>query len=402
MTMPTVEVLVYFDPMVATDIAADVNSVSIRRGNTSQVFPTVNAGTCTIQINNDESATLGARTYDPEYASSTFVGDILPGRAVVVKVGGETVFTGKVEDWGYVYEPTGRSVAVLTAIDGLAVLGRQELDEFTATNGQLPGARITEILDRDEVQWSPTFRSIDDGLNVLGGDDIAFGTNVLSYINTVAASDIGGVFYVSRLGYATFRDRHYAINGAAAPEAIFSDDNTSGDIAYESILTDYGSEQLFNRTAVQSSIAGSATVIAIASQSTYGVRSFTSPTTLIQGADAVLDAAGYLSSVYEEPTFRIAQVSLEMAKLSGTDQDNVATLDLSSVVTVQFTPNGVGSAIEQSPTITGISYEISPASCFVTFDLAVGIVQTGNYWTVDDATYGYFDGAGVLEYPIAF
>jgi hypothetical protein len=400
--MPAVEVFVYFDPMVATDIADDVNSVTIRRGNTSQIFPTVNAGTCTIQINNDGSATLGARTYDPEYASSTFVGDILPGRAVVVTVGGETVFTGKVEDWGYVYEPSGRSVAVLTAVDGLAVLGRQELDEFTTTNGQLPGELIEEILDRDEVQWSALFRSVDEGLNILGSTDVAFAQNVLAFLNTVSNSDIGGTLYVSRLGYLVFKDRHYAINGAAAPEAIFSDDGTGGDIAYESIQTDYGSEQLFNRNTVQSSIAGSATVLSVSSQNDYGIRSNTSPTTLIQGADAVLDAAGYLASVYEEPRYRVTQLAFELAKLSGTDQDNVTTLDLSSVVTVQFTPNGTGSAITSSPIITGLAYDIAPASCYVTIDLGVGIVQTGNFWTVEDATYGTLDGGGTLSYPVAF
>ena len=242
MTVPSYQVIVYFDFPAApgnsfqldgavagvldnttytlykstpVDVTADVTSVSIQRGSDSLLFPDAVAGIATVTLNNDTSCSLGARTYDPMNTVSPYYGNIIPGRRVDILAGGVKVFTGRIQDWNYSYDVSGRSIATMQCADGLAVLARQEFDAWTATASQLPGARIGAVLDRSEVQW-PNARALDTGKSTLKGDDVSFGTNVLSYLNQVTKSDVG-LLFVAKDGVLTFKDRHAALN---APSAV--------------------------------------------------------------------------------------------------------------------------------------------------------------------------------------
>lgn len=197
-----------------TDVTADVTSVSISRGSDSLLFPDAVAGTATVTLNNDTGCSLGARTYDPMNTASPYYGNIIPGRRVDILAGGVKVFTGRVQDWNYSYDVSGRSIATMQCADGLAVLARQQLSAFTATASQLPGARIGAVLDRTEVQW-PGARALDAGKSTLKGDSVAAGTNVLSYLNQVVKSDVG-LLFVAKDGVLTFKDRHSALNATSA------------------------------------------------------------------------------------------------------------------------------------------------------------------------------------------
>ena len=46
------------------------------------------------------------------------------------------IFVGRVQDWNFSYDVSGRSMATMLCADGLATLARQELDTFTATASQ--------------------------------------------------------------------------------------------------------------------------------------------------------------------------------------------------------------------------------------------------------------------------
>ena len=240
MALPTYTVIVYFDfpfsPTALTlddatrgklddatytlyastpiDVTDDVTSVSINRGQDSQLFPDAVAGTAVITLNNDTSCSLGARTYDPQNTESPYYGNIIPGRRVDIYANDVLIFVGRVQDWNFSYDVSGRSMATMLCADGLATLARQELDTFTATASQAPGARIAAIIDRSEVQW-PAARALDTGVSTLKGDTVAFGTNVLQYLNTVVKSDVG-LLYVAKDGVLTFKDRHAALNASGS------------------------------------------------------------------------------------------------------------------------------------------------------------------------------------------
>ena len=195
-----------------TDVTSYVNSTTIRRGNQSQLFPDTNAGTATIQLNNE------SRLFDPQNSSSTYFGNIIPGRRVDVESNGVLIFSGRIRDWDFTYDVSGRSVAVMNCVDGLATLATQEFDDWTPS-AQLTGARISAVLDRAEVQW-PYARSLDTGNATLSATAVTFGTNVLGYLNTVNQSEPGQMF-VSRDGVLTFRGRHSTLN--TMPGVTFSD-----------------------------------------------------------------------------------------------------------------------------------------------------------------------------------
>lgn len=240
MSLPSYQVIVYFDlntsvtafqldngslsfldgldntlyRSAAIDVTADVTSVSINRGSDSLLFPDAVAGGATVTLNNDETCSLGPRTYDPQHTSSPYYGNIIPGRRVDILAGGVPVFTGRVQDWNLTYDTSGRSVAIMQCADGLARLARQEFGAWTATASQAPGARISAVLDRSEVQW-PGARNLDPGVSTLKGDAVTFGTNVLSYLNQVAKSDVG-LLFIARDGVLTFKDRHAALNATTA------------------------------------------------------------------------------------------------------------------------------------------------------------------------------------------
>jgi hypothetical protein len=390
------------------DVTSDVNSVVIRRGSESQLVPTINVGSATVQLNNED------RLYDPTYASGPYFGNIIPGRRVTIASGGITVFDGRIEDWDFTYDVSGRSVAVIECVDALGVIGRQDLDTFTATAGQTVGPRLTAVFDRAEVQL-PSARAIDTGISTLQGDVVDFGTNVLNYCQDVVASEIAGWLFASRTGVMTFRSRHAALNATAT--IVFG--GTSG-IGFRDIQTSYGSEQLFNRVSVGIKGGGTATVLAIDSQFSYGIRAYSAPSTLLADTGQATDAAAYLAGIYAQPEFRVASITVELAALTSAQQAQVLSLDISSVVSVEFTPNGVrltgdeaaleilqdsefwidaniddlparvSSSLTRSCIVSGISHDrLTNGSHTVT--LSLGDADRRSFLQLDDTVFGRLD-----------
>ena len=360
------------------DVTGDVNSTVVRRGSESQLIPTVNVGSATVQLNNEN------RKYDPTYTAGPYFGNISPGRRVNIASGGITIFDGRIEDWDYTYDVNGRSVAVIECVDGLGVLGRQDMDAFIATAGQTAGPRLTAVLDRAEVQWSAA-RSLDTGISTLQGDSVAFGTNVLNYVQSVVASEIAGWLYVDRTGVLTFRSRHARLNSTAA--VAFGG---SAGIGINAIQTSYGSELLFNRVSVGVAGGGTATVLAIDSQFSYGIRAYSAPSTLLADTTQATNAAGYLAGIYSQPEFRVSLISVELAALSAAQQAQVLALDISSVVSVEFTPNGLGTAVTRDCIVSGISHDrLVTGSHLVT--LSLGDADRRSVMQLDDTIFGVLD-----------
>lgn len=365
------------------DVTADVNSVTINRGNTSQLFPDVSAGTGVIQLNNDAGSTLGPRTYDPLNSSSPYYGNIIPGRRVTVSSDDQIIFDGRVAAWDYTYDVSGRSVAVMKIADGLSILGRQEFDDWTATAGQTAGPRISNVLDRAEVQW-PYSRDLDTGVSVLQGDTVTFQTNVLAYLNTVAKSDLG-LLFIARDGVLTFRDRHAALN--AATTVSFADDGTG--IPYTTIGTSYGDDLLYNRISVSATGFGPATVLELTSQFEYGIRSYSTPTLLLNSSAQMLDMANFIAGTYANPEYRITKIVVELTPLSAASRIALATLDIASVVAVSFTPNRTGTAITRNSLVIGMSHDIGPARHTLT--LSLSDVDRRSFFQLDDTVFGKLD-----------
>jgi hypothetical protein len=178
------------------DVTDRVRNFAISRGKSS-LFASFPAGQLNVEFNNHD------RAFDPLYAQSPFVGNIVPRREIRVTTADEVQYTGWIDDWSYSYLPNGDSVAEAIAYDATSIIANQVLSAGTPT-AQKTGARITSILN--EINWSPESRAIDTGEANLSTFPIEENTNVVTYLQQVAASEPGLIF-VSKNGKITFIDR---------------------------------------------------------------------------------------------------------------------------------------------------------------------------------------------------
>lgn len=359
---------------IATDVSADVMRVSIRRGRDSQLFADIPAGTASVQLLNR------TRKYDPTYASSPYAGNIRPGKRVTVASNGISIFDGVVGDWNYDYEVGGQSLAFAECVDALGQLGRMEFDAWAATASQTAGPRITAVLNRSEVNFTAN-RSIDTGVSVLQGDNVSWGSNVLNYLQLVTRSDLGR-FYADRTGVVTFRDRLDPLN--VGPVVTFADDGTG--VPFQGIAVSYGSELLYNRVGIDRTGGTRQTVTDSASQAQYGVSSLSETGLLLDSDTQSLDMANYLLGIYKQPEQRVSSLTVELSSLTSAQQSSVLALDIASVISVAWTPNGIAPQMTRACIVEGITHDIGPDSHVVT--LALGDADRRSFMQLDDAVFG--------------
>jgi hypothetical protein len=280
-------------------------------------------------------------------------------------------------------------VAVFTVSDALGQLGRAEFNEWTATASQLPGQRLNSILDRSEVLWPAIDRDIGNGVDVLQGDAVSWGSNVLNYMQLVAKGDLGYLF-ASKDGKITFRDRNFA-NGATSL-ITFADGTATTGVPFSGISAETGADTLFGRVGVDRE-GGTLQTVTVASLSTWaatygGVRSL-SVTGLVLNTDAQsLALANYLLNLYSAPQYRVSSVTLDLHGFELGMQSQVLALEIGSTVTVSYSPNRTGPVITQTLVVQGIQHDIGPATHTVTLSTIQSPIQ---YFRLDDVVYGVLD-----------
>ena len=375
-----------------SDVASEGVRCSIRRGRWGALYEDFEAGVISVTFNNED------RLFDPVYASGDYFGELVPGRDVNIQANGITIVTGFVEDFDLEYDVSGRSVTVVRATDALGRMGSIQFNEWT-NSANTATAKLDAICNRPEVAWSSALRDfieaqVEVGLVLapsLQSDAVSWGSNCLSYMKLVAQSAWFSWLFASADGAITLRPLNsYATYGYTSPPypgtavAAFG----GADLPYQSIRAQYGSESMFAEVSVdfEGGSAQTATVADLAAwQTTYGPpRRLSVPqlllgtrvfddgaggTITVTGADQALQLAEDLLAYYDAPTYRITELSVELAALDSTDQDTVLSIDISNAVDVTFTPNGVGSAVEQTLVVQGIAHEITPESHVVTFAL---------------------------------
>jgi hypothetical protein len=366
-----------------TDITSEVRSVSVRRGR-SRVLDEITAGVGTVTMDNR------SRQFDPMYSSSPYYGNIVPGKQVDIEVAGVTIMSGSVENWELDYTIDRDSTVTLPVVDPLGELASITFDEWMTTASETGGTRLGAVLDRPEVNYTAN-RDFDTGISTLQADLVSWGSNVLNYCQLVAKSDFG-YFFASRSGVITFRDRHAVLNASAA--VSFAD--TSAGIRYRSISLSNGSDFLYNYVGVDRTGGTLQTLSDQTSIDAYKTRSLALSGLLLDSDAQSADMAQYLLSVYKDPATRVSSVTVQLARLSDEEQQSVLRLDLTDIVSVTFTPNGIGSAITQDCIVEGIAHDIEPGSHIVTLSLTRA--EQASAFILDDATFGKLGGIGALSF----
>jgi hypothetical protein len=371
------------------DITDAVKSINISRGKNREL-DVFDPGLANIVFNNED------RRFDPSYLDSPYYNTIKPNRVISVSDSIGSLYFGIVQDWNLSYDISGEATASAAAADAFSLFANQSLLGGTATP-QLSGERVDAILTNSEVSWpyyaplaeSPAMdRVIFSTSQELGADVIDTGTNVLSYLQLIEQSE-PGKFFIDRYGRPTFFGRNSRYQSAGL--YTFADDGTG--IDYNDVQVNFGSEFLYNDVIIGSVITnGFGTAEDLESKAEYGIRNITRTGLLMETTEAAAGMAVYYASKYSQPIVRYDAIAVTTP--IGVVNE-AANIEIGDLVTVKFTPAGVGDPTIQLSEVIGISHEIDFDSHNVVISLDA--IQTTS-WTLSDSIFGRLSAGNTLAY----
>lgn len=365
--------------VVFKDITSRVEALTISRGKNREL-DRFNAGSLQIVLNNND------RAFDPNYPASPFAGAIVPRREVNVTVDGVRTITTTIDDWNFNYAPGGDSRAEISATDDFTLLARQTLIPGTAVT-QLSGARVEAILDQENVAWPETLRSIDTGISILGADLLE--GNALQYLQKVSDSE-QGLLFIGKNGDLVFRDRLDA-TPTSSSVTDFTDDGTG--IPFTLTSVNFGSELLYNEATV-TSIAGTAVANNDRSRSSYGVSSLQLDT-LVSTQAQLQNLADFLVQKYGDPEYRFESISVNLNNVSSPEKATCLGLEIGDIISISFTPNNIGSPIQQYGQIIRLAHSIDSNR----HDMFISVSSLDwSFLVLDDSLFGRLDSNNALAF----
>jgi hypothetical protein len=362
------------------DVTDRMVEISVNRGKNRQL-DVYDPGLASVVLQNND------RLFDPTYTASPFFGQIIPKRAIRISSGDQLQFVGVIDDWNLSYSPNGQSLVSVSCSDAFSYFIEQSILSPT-TAVQSSGARINAVLDLPEVNWPADRRQIDTGAQELVDADIPDNANVLRYLQQVTASEPGS-FFISRQGNAVFEDRR---NAGATGSVILSDDGTG--VPYVGMRIQYGSELLYNEIVV-SSPAGTAIATDPQSQGEFGIFNLTQSDLLINQLADLESLAQFYSNKYARPEYRFESVEILLDELTPTQQQQLIDLELTDVVQIKFTPNGIPPAIERYAEIIRIDHAITTTSHVISLGFAT---LDSALFVLDDPQFGKLDAGNALAF----
>ena len=364
------------------DVSNRVRNISTKRGK-NQALDKIDAGNSSILFDNSD------RFFDPLYPTSPFYGYLLPRREVRISSNAYPVFYGFIEDLDFEYQPGNVSTTTVQISDGFSTLTNSQLPELTPTS-QLPGARISYVLDQAKVNWPATKRQIDTGTSLLLDTLITEGTAALQYLQLVTQSDFGDLF-IAKNGDLVFNGRKASLTYSPF---IFTDDQTISfpgtKVSYLDLNTVYGAENLYNRIVISNSDAVPDQVILENTEAgaIYGIRTYSATELLTQQVSDLTEIAQNLLDTYQEPRYRFESVSVNLDQLDSAQTLALLDLEIGDIVAATFTPNQIPPAISFATRIIGISHSWTPTRKQVTFSLDT---LTYGFFVLDSASFGVLD-----------
>ena len=325
-------------------------------------------------------ASSSSLTYSILGTGSPYWPSVRPRIPLSIEVNSSAVFTGKIEDWDFDYSTNNDSVATAKCADGYAELARTEIESLTASV-EASGARIERVLNLSEVAWPASLRNIDPGDVTLANASVStFPINTLEYLRQIEQAELGAL-YIGKDGLLNFNER---TSNRAYTAVVFSD---NGDIPFVDIQVAYGTELIKNRVTINRPNEAIITVDDTGSITDYGVISYDLANTLLEDDTQATDLATLLVERYAQPTLRITKVTADLRAITNSQVSALLDLELGDVVTVTFTPNGVGQPISQPLIIDAIEHSVSISQHRMTFDLS----QTDPAFVLDSLVWGVLD-----------
>ena len=355
-----------------TDVTSSTVSVSVARGRSDET-EAFQAGQASLTLRNE----LG--TFDPDGTPFR-----LRDEVEVYWTGGGTavqVFAGFVEDVTLGYDLSGAAEVQVRCVDGFALLANQTIVD-AAVPVEDSGARVSAVLGNAGVLWAGG-TAIDTGIS-----DLAAGTatgNALEYLRQVEESE-QGYLYVDREGTLTFRNRHTTLNQPLG-SSKFADDGSG--IPFERVERFSGARSLFNRVTGELEDGTARQADDVASQGEFSIRTLGLGTVLLNSSSVLEDLVEYLLSEFAEPLTRVDALTVNLGRLSVTDQELVAGFELVDTVDVLFTPPG-RSAFTNSLLVQGVRHDVTVGGAWRT-SLSFEDRDTRSFLILDDTSQGRLD-----------
>jgi len=358
------------------DLTSIVLSVNIRRGRNRQLDQ-FNAGTAQVVFDNN------SRILDPLNTSSIYYPYVLPRSPIVIYANGTPIYTGFVEDWNLDYQNANQDRMVARCVDAFGTLANQQLNAFTPST-QTSGLRIDAVLDRPEINYQGS-RSIGTGSSTLGAYAVTQDTNVLNYLQQVNTSEQGFLFTAAD-GSLTFKGRTSVLNPVSG--ASFTSNGTG--IPYMTLISQYGSELLYNYIVTQSPAGAAQTSSDANSIALYQAQNYNVLNLLNSSTTEVAGLGAYLLGKYRNPVVRFTGISCELAALTSAQWQTIFAIDLTSIITVQKDyATGTPTSETQTLITSGIEHRIVPGSHLVS--LTMESVDQNQYLTLNDSIFGTLD-----------
>jgi hypothetical protein len=252
---------------------------------------------------------------------------------------------------------------------------------------EYPGARIGRVLD--SIGWPSGTRDIADG-GIELGEYMPNGRSALDYIREVELTE-QGLFYATADGELAFRDRAWQFDQTSF--ADFGD--TAPDLEFHDVVPDGNTvDVITNKVKVIYNQSDSNVVVEDATSiATYGYESDELSAPLIQTINPARGLASFRVRVGKDPRTRVSSLLVKPRANPADLFPAVLAADLGKVLTVSFTPIGVGSASTFVTSIQGIRHRVGRGEWDVEFYLAPAVSESGPYWKIGDATLGKIGAA---------
>lgn len=403
---PDVFVDIAFDdvglgPLIAmptwVDVSADVIQLEVTRGRQTELgrFDT---GTMTVRLRNTHG------NYDPSNIGGDYAPNVLPMKQIRARARYQGVyyplFRGFIEEYNPSIVGSANAEMALDCTDAFAWLANITIAEPLFDEAPT-GQRILDLLADPSVDWAPTLYSVRttvEQAEVVEIDDPEGSLGVLDAMQQAADSEVGDL-YVTGAGVVEFRDRRQKIEIAAAAAATFGDDITS-ELPYTGLDPTYGVATVVNHAVVSLPDWEPSEFEDATSRDTYGIRSSSYDTQLLEPEEADL-IANLLVWRGKDPRTRFTAMQVKPAAVPFSATALwVATLaaEIGTVWEVNHRPPNVGT-VTQTAFVQGLNHRIdgSKRTWLSRFVVAQPDPEI-DFFTIEDVALGVIEGDGAIAY----
>lgn len=256
-------------------------------------------------------------------------------------------------------------------------------------NGQSTGVHVNKLLDN--AGWPTDDRDVDAGNSTLQSANYADQSS-LDVLQAINLSEQGQLF-ITQDGRVRFRARHATLGAASA--YTFSDLPGVGQ-RYNNVVFSYDDTLIRNSVTAQRNNGGEVTVADTDSVGRYLTRTYTQTGLLYDTDTQSRDFAQWTVNRYKDPQVRVQSIVVLPERDPAALYDVVGNMELGTLVTVQRTPQGVGSAVDRAVLVEGITETVTPAQYVVEY--AISEADTAAYWILGDLTYSVLDATTRLAF----